>query len=823
MGVNRISETYRPIEQPNSPITWMLGNVGTWQRLTIQFEASAYIEFAQDNPLFMEEPNRFTLTNGSDWNEEGFQVGDTFTVVWEELEISTGTTTLYSVFGSVVDIQGNVMLSSNTTLGAGAQRSNIYPVQLADFKFYNVFVTANMQAQSMNFDYAHILNSQFETAPLASLIDGTTTSFLVEGVDSMNIGDTLSFEAIAPQSGMSIANVLLSYRNINNVNPLASGFFKRTYDIDVFFMPSVFFDDNSTPPSLSAPDAFAATECLTDNYQITLSPVQNNPNVTVSSNPKLSAKLGNTGWFDENYNGLADDFVITSLEYRTPSGAITDQLDYQNNTLFRATVEGVQNISGLSRCMFGFQWLPNEQEQYKNNEFSYYKNSKTNTGGAIGIFGDVFPVTNTIDSTLRQGYSNDNASMDVKNVRFSQTGANEITFECEFQPSTAFASFMDALDVSERNYIIWISVADGAKPPNTSNRVSKLLDSNQLEGYIEPIGAFGGLSIELLNHFQDENSAESQCGNSFKVEDGLLARILFALPNDDPLPTGVQFGVALKNEQDGSLFELEATPVDLSTYPNVSNYNYSATRGFKLPSGNNKNFVKLEAYPALDTATSKGVRGLYGFKLRWEDWLSLGVVPVEVRNAFFDNTLNSDGLSFDWYRYLDTIGWSLQFYFYISTNVGNRAVRYINTRELAFEDYDQNANITTSIAYSRESNGAPVTAGIDPISGLPLGVILENERTKVEITYTRASGTWSTINDTFAITTIEVRNGIGAPEYRELSTEYPPEFGNPLESDTGVLELTLLSPTEMRATCFVNAEKLQEANEYKITGRIGCK
>lgn len=823
MGINRLGETYYQIDKPNTPTSWLIGNVGTWQRLTVSFEVGAFIEFSTSNTLFMEEPNRFTLTNGSKWNEQGFRVGATFVVGWESVEISTGTVTQYSITGQIASIQDNVMISNNSTLGTGAQQSNIYPVQLADVKIYNVFIAANIVSESINFNYGHILNSQFENAPLNSIIDGTISSFVVEGVQNMSVGDTLQFTPIAPQSGMSIALVLLTYRDFKPINSYVPGFLKREYDIDLFFMPCITFDDSSGFNPLESPDAYRATECITDNYEITVSPEQNNPNITIKSLPSLSAKQGNTGWFNENYNGLADDLIVSSVEYRTPTGALRPELDYQSNTLFKAVIEGVQNISGLTRCMYGFQWIPSEQEDYKNLSTPFHQNTKMNTGGAIGAFADVFPVTNVTDTLLRQGYSSDGASMDVKNVRFSQTGANQITFECEFVPSAAFAAFMAALDISERNYIIWVSLGDSSLPTNETDRVSKLLDSNQLNEYIEPIGAYEGLTIEFLNHVQDENSTESPCDNSFKIEDGLLARVLFTLNENEPLPSGFQYGVALQRDSDGLFFELESTPIDLTGYPNVQSYNYSTTRGFKLPVGNNKNFVKLEHYALLDTAPLVGVRGLYGFKLRWEDWLSIGAVPSAVRDDFFNNALGSNGLSNDWYRYLLGNGWSLQFYTYIDTTANARTVRYVNTRPIAFEDYDQNTNISTAITYRRESNNDALTAGVDPVSGLPLGVILRGERTKIEILYTRATGTWASTNDTFAITTIEIRNGAGSPEYRELTTEYPPESDNPLESNTTTLELTLVSPTKLLATCYVNPNKLLDAAEYKITGRIGCK
>ena len=814
---------YLQIDKPTTPTSFFIGNVGTWQRLNIRFEFSTYIEFSQSNSLFMEEPNRFTLSDGSNWRHHGFDVGDDFSVYWEEVDIDTGATTLQSVQGVIVSIQDNVLLTNNSTLGAGAQRSNIYPTQLADAKIYNVFAVANKIPEGIAFEYGHILNSQYETAPANSLIDGTIARFIGEGLQNMNVGNFIQLTPVAPQSGMSIAAAYLSLVGIGNANPLAPAFLKRIYELDVFFMPCITFDDNSSFDPLQAPTAFSATECLADTYQISISPELNNPNIVVESKRALIAQQGNTGWFNENYNGLKDNFVIEALEYRTPNNTLTAELDYQGNTLFSATVSGVKNISGQTKCMFGFQWIPSEQTYYKNKETPFYQNTKMNTGGGIGTFSDVFNVTNLVDTAVRQGYSSDGAAMNVKNIRFRQSGVEEITFECEFEPTPAFSNFMAALDVSERNYIIWVSIGDSTLDSNETDRVSKLLDSNQMNTFVPPVGAFSGMTIDFLNHGQDQNSTPSLCGSSFKIEDGLLAKVLFSLDETLPLPTAIQYGVALQRDADGFLYELEATPIDLGVFPNVDSYNYSASRNFNLPAGNNKNFVKVDRFPSIDANNLKGVRGLYGFKIRWEDWISLGVVPVEIRNQFYDNTLNSDGLSNDWYRYLNANGWSLQFYVYLDAVVNGILSRYINLKPLVFDDYDQNPIITTQIEYKKESTGAVLSAGVDPSSGLPLGVVLENERTQVEITYTRTTGTWATLANTYSITTIELRNGAGAPDYYELSTEYAPENGNPLESSTTTLEMVLVSPTVIKTTCFINPQSLRVATDYKITGRLGCK
>lgn len=822
MGVKIIEREYKDIFRPfDTGINWLIGNVGTWQAMRIRCEFEVVIAFTTSSPLFMEEPNIFTLNDGKTWQDYGFEEGDAFTVQWAVTNNDTGSTTYQTVTGNIVSIDGNIMTSDNTTLGGGARISNIYPVQLGDEKIHSVFVTADKRPQGIQFKYNHLSNDNLDSLSLKSFIDGAETVFLAEDTDTMAINSIKSMTQIGQRSGMSIAFCNVQY--IGNQDK------KYFYDISIGFMLSSFFEDITNFEDNRSPNETFDANSLTDLFLVTGFPTYNNPNIKIESVPSAIKKQGNTGWFDENYNGLANDFTVTSIEYRNSSNILVPQLDYKSNTKVRAVIDGVQNLTALTRCGFGFAWIPLDEAVYKNNLNQFYENLKMNTGGRASSFGDVYNVSNVIDTNLRTGYSSDGASMDVKNVRFQQTGANQITFEAEFQPNTAFSSFFDALDISERNYILWLSVADQNEVVNKSNRVSLKLDFNQMDTYIAPVGAYDGMSIQFLNHPQDENDTPNPLGNVNYIEDDLLARIEFlvdtATGEDIPIPTGIEYGILIEKLSDNIQYKLDSTSLNLSQFPSVSQYNINQTRGFKLEQGNNKNFVKVEYYPAIDSGTKLGVLGLYGFKIRWEDWLKRANVPTTIYNDFYDNTLESDGLSNDWYRYLLNAGYEMYFYVNLSAVLDGQNVVYQNKEYLLFNDYDSNPIITTSFTYKRASDNTVLTGGTDPISGLPLGVILSNEDVLLEIEYTRSSGTWSSVADIYGVSSIEVDKGAGQFEYRQLSSVWGSEIDNPLIPINGAtkLDLVLVSPTVLRASCLINPNNLIKSSRYKITGREGCK
>ena len=169
-------------------------------------------------------------------------------------------------------------------------------------------------------------------------------------------------------------------------------------------------------------------------------------------------------------------------------------------------------------------------------------------------------------------------------------------------------------------------------------------------------------------------------------------------------------------------------------------YNFSASRGFKLIAGNDKNFIKLDYYAPLDSGTLVGVRGLYGFKVRWEDWIARGNVPQTIINDIYDNTELNNGINNDWFQWLDNAGYNLYFTVYTDALLDGNLVRYVNKKRLLFVDYNDNSNISTVFRYYRQSDNTLLSGGIDPVTGGPLGVILDNELVRLEIEYTRTSG-----------------------------------------------------------------------------------
>lgn len=825
MAVTIKSRTYTNQFKPTSTTTWLLGNVGDWQKLTLVCEFAVEKVFDISDTLTINNPNELILNDGSTWGSNGFAIGMECNLDFYVLDLGSGSTTFNRIPFFIGNLVGSSLFAvdsfGNPFTTWGFQYGQIAPIRTATKEVQRVLVFSDQLPQGIDFKTTLLSNNQAPSGSLNSFIDGTVTIFRAENTDTLTIFTPTDFTYnLSFQSGLAVEKATVEYLG-------ATGHYKN-YKLELFFMmPCIgelldFLND-------LAPTVVRGAASITDNFEIIGYPVYNNPNCQIKNNPKNTLLLGNVGWFDENFNQLPNNFTFTTPIYTNLSGDVVSGLDYANPVKVTTTISGIPNLSGSTRFQYGFAWLSLEEDNYKSNAYPFHENYKVSTGGQAATLSDVFPLSNVNNSpfpALRLGYSSDGAAMNASDIQFVQNGVN-VDVSITFRPNTAFATFMDALDETERKYVLWVSVGDQAPNTNQSDRVSLKLDFNTLQTFIEPIGAYPGLTIEFLEHQQDYLDTP-YVSNSILIEDDLLAKVKFRIDTATgatiPIPTKIAFGVLVENIATGLQYVLDSNTVNLAAYPLVTQYNFDQNRGFKLGVGNDKNWFKVDYDSTNDSGTERGVLGWYGFKTRWEDWIKRFPVPP---NDFYDNTQPQNGLNNDWYHYFDTAGYTLNFFVNITATLNGSTVIYQNLRLMTVKDYDVNPIITTAFKWYRDNagvKGALLTGGTDPISGLPLGVIIDGENVWLDIECTRSSGTWASVASTYGINCIEVDSGAGQFEFRQLSSIWLPAVDNPLipiPANT-LAFLTLVSPTIIRVSCRVDSSKLIDSQRYKVTGRIGC-
>lgn len=828
MGVKILNRTYINQFKPSSTTTFFLGNVGDWQRVRLECEFAKEVDLEISNTVTIADPNKLILSSGT-WEGFGFDIGMTVNLDFYVYDISTGSSTFNRITFDIGNLYGATLeavdVGTNTPKTTwGYQYGQIAPIRTGTVEVKDVLIFAGGLPQGIKLTYGQPTNSAAPSGLLNSPFDATTTSFVAENTDTFTIGVPVDFtHYLSYQSGLSIEKATLYYTGDQG--------HKKNYTIELTYMISCFYEDIEQLVTRTLPDFVNGNESITDNFIVEGKPTYNNPNVTIANDPKITQKKGAVGWFDENFNQLPNPFTFTPVVYTNLNGDIVSSLDYANPIVMTTTISGINNLSGLSRFQYGFVWTASNEDLYKEKPDPYHKLHKISTGGQAASLNDVFPLSPLVNSpfpSLRTGYSTDGASMDASDIQFVQNGT-DVDVSITFRPNAAFQAYMDALTEDDRQYSIWVSVGDSAPATNLTDRVSLLLDTNIMQTVVEPIGAWDGMTIDFLNHTQAYTATPNLCGNRILIEDDLLAKVSFQMDSNTgtgiPKPTAITYGFLVEDAATEQQYELENTKVDLTGYPDPTQYNFDDVRGFKLGAGNDKNWVKVDYDPTNNNGSFLGVLGWYGFKIRWEDWLKrIPLPPVD----FYDNTQGQNGQNNDWYHYYDTSGWGLYFFVNITADLDGQQVVYQNLREITIEDYDSNTIITTELKYYRDNNGVKGTqlvGGTDPITGNPLGVIIDGEKVFLDIEYTRSSGTWAGTANSYGVNCIEVANGAGFKAFRQLSSIWQSETDNPLEGIPGATlsTLTLVSPTVMRVECVIDSNKLTNADLYKVTGRLGCK
>lgn len=818
MGVVVTGREYKNRYRPEA-VDWLIGNVGDWQTLTLSCEFSVYKNFTESAPLLIEN-NGFDLVtgDGTAWNEYGFDVGDIIT--WGF------TVTVYQNNGNIqppypIDFQNNRQIVN--IQGDRLTLDNAWINNISMMPFYNgreridkVFIFADKKPQGAKIRYGHLTNSEAAAANLNSFIDGTATEFIAEDMDTLIGWQDCDF--IGLQSGMSL-------RSARWIFDGKEGDYTYLYRFEVEFMISSFFEDLDNFQNLIPPPQVFGAESLTDNFLIIGFPEWNNPNTQIKNDLQETKRLGNTGWFNENFNGLDNNFNVESLEYYDlVSGQPVSRLSYGGETKIKAVISGIPNLAnGLTKLGIGFILVPEDESTYKEKPTPYHQNLFVNTAG--GVATGIFTPSAIPSAATYTGYTNiAGARMDVRDVHFYIQGTN-LVYEAIFKPTAGFKNYIDTLDEVERNYSIWVSVADKDQITNFSDRVNLLLDYNFLDVYVPPVGAFPNMSISLAEHPTDETGGRAASCGDFRVEDDLLAIVPFKVDVTGEIPNKIEFVLEVENiGGNGAKYELQRYAVDLSGFPNdgvgVPQWSYDETRGFKLEAGNTKNWVKIQRDAPNDILNNKAYLAYYGFKIRWEDWIARAGVP----NVFFNASEENNGFNNDWINFLTAAGWRFQFTVYTYSTIDGAAVKYVNSFPFDFKDYDTNTDIDTDWEFIRESTGANLPVTVDPATGNPLGLLLKDEQVRLKVTYTNTAGNFAALSEYYGTICIEVDKGAGQFEFRQLSTVWGSEADNPLIPLQGEnkTKKTLAAANQIVLECLVEPSLLQEAQRYKVSSRLGC-
>lgn len=362
---------------------WLLGNVGDWQELELDVDLSCKYEVTQQHSVAeINQGYTLKLNDGTNWADYGFAAGDSVHIVFTEN--NSGTIIKYVEVHSITLIQGDELTSSTKWLDFGGVTHSHYPYNNGTLNIYDLVLYVDHKPQGIKTTYGLLDNADASTANLSSFIDGNLSQFQALNTDTLT--GLQSFTNLGLQSGMSIYSTKWQFISANsetfdNDGTPVTLVTSYSYKIFIVFMIDGFFDDltNFDIP-YTAPSVNFNANSLTDNFKIIGYPIYNNPNLKIQSDPSKSVTLGNTGWFNQNFNGLPNVMSIADVVYTdVGSSTTTSQLSFTQNTKIDFTVKGIGNLSSSTEIQVGFIWLPEDETFYQNKQTGFHKNLLINT------------------------------------------------------------------------------------------------------------------------------------------------------------------------------------------------------------------------------------------------------------------------------------------------------------------------------------------------------------------------------------------------------------------------------------------------------------
>ena len=800
---------------------WLLGNVSDFQQLEFTFRTAVEFRASTQNMFGPGgEPNTYVLYNGRTWASYGFDIGD---VVNMSFTVDFDPPTWNFTYQYQITLLQDDIMKFDIISGVWGDDWAAYPGERDGITLKNFHFWTDKRPEGLRLGYGHMKNSIIDSLNIGSVIDGSTTELLVNQLETMPIGGFQLMDKIGIQSGMSILSGTIGYWG-------KIGTHYYSFIIYLPFIISAIFEDQSNIPNQIPPSHFLNTECLTDNMDILAYPEWNNPNSTIRNEMSHTKRLGNTGWENQNFNELEDPYTVESVLYFDNLGNPLTQLDHTQAVTAEVVISGIDNLTvGQTMFNFGFWLLSKEESVFKNNENSFHENLRFSNGNhdhtEAFILGDP-------PSTWEGGYqTGDNAYMATINTQVTQVGPDSVMFTTTFLPSPQFTTLVESRNESDRKYLFHVIVrGDHTLDTNNALLVTKRVDYNSLLEQVAPVGPFGGLTNSFYEHpdLTSDPTAGYTEYDGF-VEDDILGDMNLLIDQNDNIEIlDVRFKIEALDMTTNLSYELENFPVNTSIFPIVSGIqqiDVQDTRGFNYEPGYEKNDVVIERDPSLDFGTTVGYTMHYGFKARWEHWLSRSGVPL----LFFDAAEENNAASNDWYLYSRNINAQLQLAVYLHVIQDGEELTYKNTYDFDVRDYDSNTlEVETEWEFYRVSDGSLLNIGLDPETGAPVGALPSGEQVRVEILYRRIDGQDWCVDDVYSATCIQIDRGSGIPEHRQISSVHGRETDCPLIPIPGetLLQVNFVSSTEILTKCILDDTLLLAANgnalKYALSGRIGC-
>lgn len=553
--------------------------------------------------------------------------------------------------------------------------------------------------------YSHGLIENKEIDNFISKVDGSTQIAILDGISYLNpvfknaiLKGNRSW--ILSEDSIQIKGNGIGLGNTSTSIPpgsIQAFTIKHEVPISPFILAGQFIDaQNEIPPAW-----FLNNNALKYVFKIDTNTAFTDPNnqTTVLSDSTLD---GNTGWFDESFNGNETKYSVVDLEYKKADATINPalQLTSQETRVSFAIVSTAIPApfsSGDTKIDFMFYYAPQDRALYRDIKVSTSETMEHNF-----MYDNVISTASGASDNPR---SFGTSELKIKSIVTTYVSDSRIEVAVVMQFSDNLVTRIAAQP--KQRYVIGVGVKNHALTRDVSDKVKLMIDTNDF--FIDQSDPDMILQdLKYMTHPFSNIATETKEFIDARVEDDVLCIDEFLLDRngretDDVILTGITSQiVAVKTT--GATFILDehfisltgTERIDVPVYGKISNPNINAPRGFKTPADENRANVKLFRRYADDVGGFFAFTSQFPTAMRWEYFIELG----SVSDDFFDPNEPNQGKNQQWTRYAATADWDIKYRTIITATKNGNPLRYSIEKVIGLDDYDEglqweNETITT--------------------------------------------------------------------------------------------------------------------------------
>lgn len=666
--------------KPAGDVNWLLGNVGDKIDIFIEISVKTFtINSTQSTWVLNNRDGYIRSTSGSIWITNGnfseFNVGDLIKISNYASNTVIGTATiLQKLSNTEIEIDSNPVGWTPQYPGTQDVFSLVRPITALTYK--------------QNF----IKNS--EATNYFSKIDGSVQSYTITDLFPGLLRSNLPMTQVGAITG-KIGEVLVDEMGIDTGIVYASKFKIKHATVITPIMLDIQWDDLIAG---IAPEYFYNSECLKSVFNFEARYLINDPNLPQSL--QSDTVLGNTGWFNENWNGGENKYYTENLQYyyidsgsNIPISGV--ELSTSRRTYFEFTIRNTFSspfINGQTKLALNFCKAPNDESEYTLNNRDILHNF---------VWENALLTASTAPVAINGQYYADPSIRSLANLKATFINSSTITV-------TGYFDFdQQAIDVFEESneprYLLFAAIQDSSLLGPASDRVTLLVDAKN-NYYQSSFPNLIQIASRLIPH--DEPSyVDSGLKDRDKFTEDELVGLSEVIIGSDPLVTSLELlkytaKILAFNTVTGSEFVLDSTSVNLpqtsALNPTVGGSQYFdilQARPLHIPA----NEIRKSILAKFNAANN--YMFAYPYLNRWEYWVSL----LSANSVFFNTLQPNNGKNQDW-RHYNITNWKARYRIELATKINDIPALYASNIDYKIFDRNLLGENTTCIINTYDPN-----------------------------------------------------------------------------------------------------------------------